>query len=201
MTMKQTGGKKATTRGTNPGLQIDLKTRTGDANVKSVTVTLSNAFEIDQRHLGNLCSEKELAATQCAGKTAIGKASTTTPLLDQPLSGPVYAVSGGGGLPRLAFVLNGQVNLVPRAETKTVSGGRLQTTAPVVPDAPIGHFSLTVFGGKKGYLINTRNICRNAPVVKVGFTGQNGKTEAQEMKVKTACSKAKKRSSHRSSRH
>ena len=47
------------------------------------------------------------------------QASTDTPLLDQPLSGPVYAVSGSGGLPRLAFILDGQVNLVPRAETKT----------------------------------------------------------------------------------
>ena len=69
--------------------------------------------------------------------------STTTPLLDQPLSGPVYAVSGSGGLPRLAFILDGQVNLVPRAETKTIvknGAGQLQTTVPVVPDAPIGHF-------------------------------------------------------------
>ena len=62
-----------------------------------------------------------------------------------------------GGLPRLAFILNGQVNLVPRADTETVKGGRLKTTVPVVPDAPIGHFQLTVFGGKTGYLINTRD--------------------------------------------
>ena len=38
----------------------------------------------------------------------------------QPLSGPVYAVSGSGGLPRLAFLLDGQVDLVPRADTRTV---------------------------------------------------------------------------------
>jgi hypothetical protein len=193
MTISQMGGRKATGRGDNPGLKIDLKTRSGDANVRSVTVTLPSAFEIDQRHLGNLCSEKELATTQCAGRSSIAKATTKTPLLDHPLSGPVFAVSGGGGLPRLAFVLNGQVNLVPRAETKTISGGRLQTTAPVVPDAPIGHFSLTVFGGKRGYLINTRNICRHTPVVRIGFRGYNGKSSSQELKMKTACSKGKKK--------
>ena len=48
---------------------------------------------------------------------------------------------------------------MPRAETKTVSGGRLRTTVPVVPDAPIGHFHLVVFGGKHGYLSNTRDLC------------------------------------------
>jgi hypothetical protein len=198
--MRQLGGRKATKRAVNPGLQLDLRTRPGDANIKSLSVTLPSAFEIDQRHLGNLCSEKELAEKQCAGRTPIGKATTNTPLLDQPLSGPVYAVSGSGGLPRLAFILNGQVDLVPRAETTTVKGGRLQTTAPVVPDAPIGHFALTVFGGKRGYLINTRDICANAPAVTVGFKGQNGKTASQQVTVKTACSKAGKRRAGRASR-
>jgi hypothetical protein len=192
MAMRQLGGRKSTHRATNPRLQFDLRTRPGDANIKSLSVTLSKAFEIDQRHLGNICSEKELAANQCAGRTPIGKAVTTTPLLDQPLSGPAYAVSGSGGLPRLAFILNGQVNLVPRADTTTV-GGQLKTTVPVVPDAPIGHFRLNLFGGKTGYLINTRDICINTPVTRVAYTGQNGKTRSESIKVKAACGKKKSR--------
>jgi hypothetical protein len=200
MSIRQTGGRKSTHRAVNPGLQLDLRTRPGNANLRSVSVTLPSAFEIDQRHLSNICSEKELAEKQCAGRTPIGEASTTTPLLDQPLKGPVYAVSGSGGLPRLAFILNGQVDLVPRAETTTVSGGRLKTVAPVIPDAAIGHFRLKVFGGKTGYLVNTRDLCANTPLVRVGFTGQNGKTENQRVKVKTACPKGKKKRSRRISR-
>jgi hypothetical protein len=186
-------GRKSTSRATNPKMRFDLTTRPGDANIKSISVTLSGAFEIDQRHLGNICSEKELAESQCAGRTPIGKARTTTPLLDKPLEGPVYAVSGSGGLPRLAFVLNGQVNLVPRADTETVRGGRLKTTVPVVPDAAIGHFRLDVYGGKAGYLINTRELCAKAPVVRVAYTAQNGLASSQKVAVKTACSKAQKR--------
>ena len=192
-TIRQLGGRKGTHRAVNPRLQFDLRTRPGDANIKSLSVTLSSAFEIDQRHLGNICSEKELATTQCAGRTPIGKATTETPLLDQPLAGPVYAVSGSGGLPKLAFILNGQVNLVPRAETETVKGGRLQTTVPVVPDAPIGHFRLTVFGGKSGYLINTRDICAHRPVTQIAYTAQNGKTRSESVKLKAACGKKKAR--------
>ena len=41
----------------DPSLHFDLNTRPGDANIKSIAVTLPNAFEIDQRHLGNLCAE------------------------------------------------------------------------------------------------------------------------------------------------
>jgi hypothetical protein len=185
--VRQTGGGKATRRSGNPTLELDLTTRPGEANIKSVTVTLPNSFEIDQRHLGNLCSEKELAANECAGRQQIGKATTSTPLLDQPLSGPVYAVSGSGGLPRLAFILNGQVDIRPRADTKTVQGGRLRTTVPVVPDAPIGQFHLLVYGGKRGYLANTRSLCAFAPVVRVGFVGQNGKSHRVSTRVKTSC--------------
>ena len=88
MRIRQLGGRKDTKRSRNPALQIDLRTRPGDANVKSLSVTLPNAFEIDQRHLGNICSEKELVEKGCAGRTPIGKATTTTPLLDQPLTRP-----------------------------------------------------------------------------------------------------------------
>jgi hypothetical protein len=195
MTVGQVG-KKGTKRTANPDLQFDLTTRPGDANIKSLAVTLPSAFAIDQRHLGNICSEKELTERQCAGRTPIGKASTVTPLLDQPLSGPVYAVSGSGGLPKLAFILNGQVNLVPRAETTTIAtksgAGKLQTTVPVVPDAAIGHFSLTVFGGKTGYLVNTRDICVRTPVAKIDYVAQNGKTRSESIKVKASCGKSKK---------
>ena len=192
MGIKHVGSRKETTRGKNPSLRFNLTTRPGDANIKSISVTLPRAFEIDQRHLGNICSEKELAATECAGKQAIGEATTRTPLLDAPLGGPVYAVSGSGGLPRLAFILNGQVNLLPRADTKTV-GGRLQTTVPVVPDAPIGAFHLTIFGGKRGYLINTRDICKQPPVIKVAFAGQNNKTRSERVKTKVGCGGSKAR--------
>jgi hypothetical protein len=196
MTVRAIGGRRATRRAQNPELRFDLRTRPGDANVKAISVTLSRAFEIDQRHLGDICSEKELAANDCLGRTPIGTATTTTPLLDQPLAGPAFAVSGSGGLPRLAFLLDGQVKLVPRADTKTV-GGRLRTTVPVVPDAPIGHFRLNVFGGKSGYLINTRDLCAALPVIEVSFTGQNGKTRDQRVKVKAPCGKKSARVKHR----
>jgi hypothetical protein len=194
MTIRQMG--KATKRSQNPALQIDLRTRPGDANIKSLSVTLPTAFAIDQRHLGNICSEKELVESQCKGRTAIGKASTRTPLLDRPLEGPVYAVSGSGGLPRLAFILNGQVNLVPRAQTKSLTRrgtGRLHTTVPVVPDAAIGHFRMTIFGGKQGYLVNTRSLCGKTPRVQVAFKAQNGRSLKRTIKLRAGCNGKKKK--------
>jgi hypothetical protein len=186
MKIRQLGGVKATQRSDNPGLRFDLRTRAGHANVKSVAVTLPPAFEIDQRHLGKICSKGELARTRCARSQAIGKAFTKTPLLDQPLAGPVYAVSGFGNLPHVVFILDGQVTLLPEAESVSTKG-KLRTTVSTVPDAPIGHFRFTMFGGKRGYLVNTRNLCSSPPSIKVAFKGQNGKNQTQRVKTQLSC--------------
>ena len=165
MTVRQLGQRKDTKRSRNPRMRFELRTRNGDANIKSLSVTLPKAFAIDQRHLGNICSRTQLAAESCAGRQPIGTVETRTPLLDQPLTGPAYAVSGFGKLPRLAFILDGQVRLVPQAESFS-KNGQLTTVVPVIPDAPIGYFKLDLLGGKQGYLVNTRSLCASPPKVK-----------------------------------
>ncbi|MET0557925.1 MAG: hypothetical protein ABW065_04560 [Solirubrobacterales bacterium] len=198
MGIRYLSGGKA--RAKNPALEFHLATRPGDANIKSLAVTLSKAFAIDQRHLGNICSEAQLAATKCQGKQPIGSAVTKTPLLDQPLSGPVYAVSGGGGLPRLAFVLDGQVPLVPRAKSSSAKGA-LKTVVPIIPDAPIGDFRLTLLGAKQGYLINTRGLCNKPVISTVEYQAQNGAKLTENVKAKAPCggkSKAKKKQKRQS---
>ena len=187
LSITQLGGHKFTQRSKDPSLAIELNTRAGDANIKSLTVTLPKAFEIDQRHLGNICDRSELASDQCAGRQPIGEATTNTPLLEKPLKGPVYAVSGFGLLPHLAFILGGQVTLMPEAESSSVKNGRLKTVVPVVPDAPIGNFRFTLFGGAQGYLSNTQSLCSAPTVSTIEFDAQNGKTLTQQVKAKTAC--------------
>jgi hypothetical protein len=186
MTITQLGGRKATPRGRNPRLRVDLDTRPGDANLSSLALTLPKAFAVDQRHLGNICSRAQLAAEQCAGRQPIGEVEARTPLLDQPLRGPAYAVSGFGRLPHVIFVLDGQVTLLPEAESTSVRRGHLKVVVPTIPDAPIGHFSLTLLGGKQGYLINTRSLCGAAPAV-VEFAAQNGRTLTRNVTAKAAC--------------
>ncbi|HXR29649.1 MAG TPA: hypothetical protein VN752_00740 [Solirubrobacterales bacterium] len=190
MAITQLGGKKQTKRSKNPALRVDLYTRPADANIRSLSVTLPKDFAIDQGHLGNICSKAELAAKRCAGRQPIGGARVDTPLLDQPLAGPAYAVSGYGRLPRLIFILGGQVTIMPEARSASVKRGHLKTTVPVIPDAPVGHFRLDLLGGAQGYLVNTKSLCAGkAPQALVEFTGQNGKARTQKVAIKAACGK------------
>ncbi len=195
MSVTQLGGHRSTARGKDPALRFDLNTTAGDANLSSATVTLPKSFEIDQRHLGNLCSRAQLEREHCAGRQPIGYVSDETPLLEKPLEGPAYAVSGFASgtnvLPHIVFILGGQVTVMPQGESTTISGGRLKTVVPVIPDVPIGHFRLTLLGGAHGYISNTESLCTAKPVIAVALNGQNGKSIFQQVKTKTAC-KAKK---------
>ncbi len=196
MTITQLGGHKLTPRGQNPSIRFDLNTRAGDANVRSITVTLPNTLEIDQNHLGNICAKAELVATHCAGRHPIGTVRDETPLLEKPLEGLAYAVSGYTGLPHVVFILGGQVMIVPQSESETIKGGELRTTVPVVPDVPIGHFQLTLYGKGRGYIANTRSLCASPVRASVEFSAQNGKALAQTVPIKAACG-AKKSKRHR----
>jgi hypothetical protein len=197
MKITQLGGHKSTLRAADPSVRFDLTTRGGDANIKSVAVTLPSALEIDQTHLGNLCSKSELETTHCAGRQPIGKVKDETPLLEAPLEGLAYAVSGYSGLPHVAFLLGGQVMVIPQGESEHTKQG-LRTVVPTVPDVPIGHFQLTLFGAKQGYLSNTRNLCRHAVVASIEYRAQNGRRLTQKVAAKTACAaKAKRPKRHR----
>jgi hypothetical protein len=197
-------GRSGIHRSDHPNLSFHLTETPGDANIASVAVTLPQAFQIDQANLGNICSETELATTKCAGRNAVGTATATTPLLDKPLSGPVYAVSGSGGLPKLAVILDGEINFLLRGIT-TTQGAQLQNTFPAAPDAPVSSFDLTLNGGPTGYLVNNRNVCGkrvkrhghkrfvktplNAAAL---FTAQDGDTLSQSVPISAQCPKAKK---------
>jgi hypothetical protein len=187
LSIKLNGGRKNTRRRQNPPLRFDLKTRAGDANIRSMTVTLPKAYQIDQRHLRGICSKSQLEANLCRGRQRMGNVWVKSPLLDHKLKGPAYAVSGFGKLPHLVFVLDGQVTMLPQAESRSVNNGLLRTKVPIVPDVPIGHFRLTLLGGSKGYLVNSRDLCLNGGVIQVAFNGQNGKSLKKNVRLKAPC--------------
>jgi hypothetical protein len=207
-------GRGGTTRSSHPALRVDVGGTPNGANILGADVLLPPAFQVDQANLGNLCSEAELASSRCAGRNTIGSATATTPLLDQPLSGPVYAVSGSGGLPRLAMILNGPasqpVQLIVRADTVT-RGNQIASVISAAPDAQINGFSLTIDGGSSGYLVNNTNLCtktkkakkkkgkkgkkkqvRTSQVASATFTGQNGAVSQRSATIAMDCGKVKK---------
>ncbi len=97
MTITQLGGRKGTRRSANPSLRFDLNTREGDANLKSIALTLPKAFEIDpeppRQHLLQIRARIETPAPG-ASRSAPSRPKhrcSIKPLKDRPTPSPAMA--------------------------------------------------------------------------------------------------------------
>jgi hypothetical protein len=190
LSLKVKGGTK---RGKYPALTATLKANKGEANIAKAAVTLPHSEFLAQEHIGTVCTRVQYAADSCPKASVYGKATATTPLLDKPLSGLVYLRSSSHPLPDLVMALKGAIDVDLVGRIDSVNGG-IRTTFDSVPDAPVTKFTLKMAGGKKGLLVNSRNLCAGANKATVELEGQNGKSADQSPVVGNSCSaKAKKR--------
>jgi hypothetical protein len=71
---------------------------------------------------------------------------------------------------------------------KTGNGtSRIRTTFEGVPDAPVTKFTLDLYGGKRGLLVNNRNICKSPQKALLLFLGQNNRLRESTPSVKNSC--------------
>lgn len=208
-------GKGQTKDGGHPALSATLDMPSKQANIKKVQVTLPLALALDPDNAqsNDLC---EFAAGQktipeCPKSSIVGTATATTPLLNVPLTGPVYFVKNIRidpktkrqirTLPTLAIPLQGSgITLVVRASSQVVDE-HLVATFDKIPDAPVSNFKLNIFGGKKDILVvSDANICSASQVAKQVATGHNNKVQTKNITLSTpSCPLGVARSSHTSS--
>ncbi|HEV2858485.1 MAG TPA: hypothetical protein VGW80_08805 [Solirubrobacterales bacterium] len=175
-----------TRRGDYPQLRAVLRAREGEANIRRVSVTLPHSEFLEQAHIRTICTRVQFAADACPAASVYGYAKAFSALLDEPLQGPVYLRSSDHPLPDLVASLHGQfdVDLAGRIDTER---GGIRTTFPQVPDAPVSKFVLSMKGGKKGLLVNSRNLCLGVNRAKVQLSGQNGKELTRRPKLANSC--------------
>ena len=174
----------------NPAVSAVLKAAPGEANIAKTTVILPKSQFIDNAHISNPCTRVQFNANVCPASSILGQATAHSPLIDQPLSGPVYFRSNGGEreLPDLVADLNGQIHVTLVGFIDSVKGG-VRTRFQNVPDAPVSKFTLKLKGGSKGLVENSENLCSFTPKAKVQMTGQNGKPNNFLAKIATSCGK------------
>jgi hypothetical protein len=177
-----------TKRSKHPRLRATLKARSGDANIARASVGLPHALFLDQASLSKICTRVQFAANACPKKSVYGHARAFTPLLGQPLEGPVYLRSSNNKLPDLVAHLQGQVDIDLVGRIDSFKGG-IRTTFDRVPDVPVSKFTMTLPGGKHGLLVASKNLCKGRVKAIVQLKGQNGKKANKRQKVRTPCGK------------
>jgi hypothetical protein len=181
-----------TKRSDTPKLKAVLTARKGDANIGRAQVTLPHSAFLEQSHIRTICTRVQFQAgkgngAQCPKGSVYGRAKAISPLLDEPLVGPVFLRSSNHELPDLVAALHSKkvdIDLVGRIDSLD---GRIRNTFGAVPDAPVTKFVLEMQGGKKGLIVNSTNICKGKHRAIADFTGQNGRRHLFKPVVHAKC--------------
>jgi len=184
-----------THRGAHPKFRGTFKAREGDANVASAVVTLPRSEFLDQSHIRTVCTRVQFAADACPAGSIYGHAVARTPLLDEELQGPVYLRSSDHKLPDLVADLHGIVDVEVVGRIDSIGGG-IRANFEQIPDAPVESFEITMQGGKKGLLVNSRSICAHNYRLNAEFSGQNGKEATLTPKLQASCKAKRKAKRH-----
>jgi hypothetical protein len=169
-----TGGGAATDHGANPGLRAVIKLRRGGSNLRRLALVMPAAEQLDPAHMENVCVSKEASSERgCPRDTIYGSASLRTSILDKPLRGPIYMRASPHRFPDLVAVLDGPIQL-ELSGRMTFPDGRVQIVFDQIPDVPVSRISLRIAGGKRGVLVNNRDLCGAQPFARALATAQNG---------------------------
>ncbi len=191
--------KGGTKRGGHPGLLATYKPRANDANLNGLVVRLPRSAFLDQAHIRTICTRVQFAADACPPAAQYGSIKAFTPLLDTPLEGPVWLRSSSHKLPDLVFDLHGLVDIEVSTRIDSAKGG-IRATLEDLPDAPLTKVQLRMQGGKKGLIVNSRNLCGATSKANVEFGGQNGKESSLRPVMQADCGGKRKGKRRRAAR-
>jgi hypothetical protein len=182
-----------------PTLRTSVRMPAGGANIAAAQVTLPSSLFLEQAHLRAVCTRGELEADACPPASAYGTATARTPLLAEPLSGPVYLATGfGHRLPDLVVLLRGAgMRFILDGRIDSRAGG-LRASFSGLPDAPVSEFSLTLRGGRHGILVNERDLCSAPQRASAVFTAQdNARSLFRPLISVAGCAKKRRHRRHR----
>lgn len=183
--------KGGTSRGDHPALTATFRPRPGDANTESLVLRLPRSAFLDQAHIKTICTRVQFAADACPPGSVYGQAKAFTPILEDPVEGPVYLRSSNHNLPDLVFDLRGRVDVevVTRIDSKK---GGIRATVEAAPDAPVTKFVVNMRGGKKGLIINSRDLCAGTNRANVQMRAHSAKRyTAKPALSPSGCSKGR----------
>jgi hypothetical protein len=183
-------------RGGFPSLRATVTERPGDANIGRAVVALPHSEFLAQAHIREICALRLFDKGLCPASSVYGHARAFTPLLPEPLEGPVYLRSSadGKGLPDMVATLRGDggiaIDLVGRIDSFHEG---MRASFEGLPDAPASKFVLTLQGGAKGLLENSLPLCA-APAFATGeLLGQSNEAEPLKVPIANECHKHRKK--------
>jgi hypothetical protein len=185
----------ATRRGGYPQLRTTFAARgPNDSNLKDIAVVIPRQEFLAQEHIRSICTKPAFQRETCPKESIYGQAVAQTSLLDDPLKGNVYLRSSSGALPDLVADLHsGSIRIVLEGRIGPGKKGGIRAFFSDLPDEPVERFVMTLYGGKRGLLVNSADICQTPPVSNVKAIAQNNVGAVFTSKLRGQCGKEGKK--------
>jgi hypothetical protein len=178
------GAKGRNGAGAHPPFTTTIRQRGGEASIRRANVRLPKTLSTNIDAIDAACTRAELDAGTCSKRARVGRATAISPLIDGPVTGPVYLVKRPeGGLPKVVVQLRDPIALQFEGVVRIGKGNRITTLFPRIPDLPVSKFTLAFHSGRFGILSATRSLCAKTLRMPTKFHGYNGDRESQRPKI------------------
>ncbi|HTA34765.1 MAG TPA: hypothetical protein VK721_15190 [Solirubrobacteraceae bacterium] len=159
------------------GFEVRVSARQGpvspgghtEANIRKVDTALPLKLPSRLETLQRACTEQQFAANPaaCPAASRVGTALVRTPVLPDPLSGPVYLVSHAAeAFPDLVIVLQGDNVTITLTGHTQIKHGITYSRFESIPDAPVSSFQLTLPAGRYSILAGNE-LCAPTDTIKL----------------------------------
>jgi hypothetical protein len=172
--------------GSNSVMKLAMRLRHGDANVRSLEMSLPQELSFNAAALQQICSVPDATSGECPAGARVGTVTAFTPLLARGLSGGVYVVRPrGNGMPDLWVIASADgVQLALHGRTVS-SHGRIVTKLGGLPDMPLSRLILRLGGDGAGILSLKDGACRHGRprrlISTISTRGQNGRKRQRKL--------------------
>jgi hypothetical protein len=190
-----------TSKANGASLNVKVSYKPGQANIKSVAVTLPKQLPARLTTIQQAClaATFEVNPAACPAGSLIGIVKASTPVLPVPLSGPAYLVShGNAAFPDVVVILQGDGVRLDLTGSINIAKDITSSTFANVPDAPVTSFELILPEGSHSALATNLpakdkgDLCGTTLTMPTTLTGQNGLQVKQSTKITVGgCPKSK----------
>jgi hypothetical protein len=183
----ETDAKYTRTEGTE--LVVTVTAHPGEANVRYTKIVFPEQLPSRLTTLQKACTLPVFEANpaSCPAGSVIGTATAYTPVLNVPLTGPVYLVARGSEFPDAEFVLQGEGVTVVLDGKTAIHHGVTSSTFESVPDAPFSKFVVDLPKKSNSAFTGYENLCvpTTAVTKKVTVLVKKGKKKVKVKKTVT----------------